>query len=150
MKNIGCINSYYTKEEWLDALVLNFISLLQKIIIEKDSFILAVSGGTTPFPFYSKIVDKFLASKDLQVLASKVEVILVDERIVPLNHSESNVGKLLKLWKKLPFNIHYINPVINSESIEEQYQRTLMNLNKKSQNDILEIDLLTPVYFSLE
>lgn len=65
------------------ALATDIGFLLEKSIIEKDQAVLAVSGGRSPIPVFQE-----LSKRDLDW--SKVHIILVDERYVPVDHDDSN------------------------------------------------------------
>lgn len=56
---------------------------LQKVLTEKGKACLAVSGGTTPIAFFQQ-----LSLAELEW--SRVTIILVDERWLPIDHDESN------------------------------------------------------------
>lgn len=58
---------------------------LQDALDEKGGAVLAVSGGRSPIAFFNA-----LSQKDLDW--GKVGVTLVDERIVPTTHADSNTG----------------------------------------------------------
>ncbi|QEY24318.1 6-phosphogluconolactonase [Neisseria animalis] len=58
---------------------------LQQALAEKGEAVLAVSGGRSPIAFFEA-----LSQKDLDW--SKVRIGLVDERIVPTGHADSNTG----------------------------------------------------------
>lgn len=61
---------------------------LRSAIVEKDFAVLAVSGGSTPKPFFASL-------SKLQLDWAKVQVTLVDERQVPEDNARSN-AKLIK------------------------------------------------------
>jgi 6-phosphogluconolactonase len=61
---------------------------LRAAIVKKDFAILAVSGGSTPKPF-------FVHLSNMQLDWSKVQITLVDERQVPEDNARSN-AKLVK------------------------------------------------------
>ena len=58
---------------------------LQAAILDRGTAVLAVSGGTTPAPFFAALAKRELDWK-------KVTVTLVDERLVPVESPRSNEG----------------------------------------------------------
>jgi 6-phosphogluconolactonase len=74
--------------ELAEGLAQDVARWLREAITKKDSALLAVSGGSTPKPF-------FAALSKIKLDWSKVEVTLVDERQVPEDNERSN-AKLVK------------------------------------------------------
>ena len=83
---------------------------LKKAIVDKGSAVLAVSGGSTPKPFFASL------SKN-KLDWSKVTITLVDERQVPEDNPRSN-ARLVRdhLWRNeaavAEFAPLYLNPLI--------------------------------------
>ncbi|STZ75815.1 6-phosphogluconolactonase [Bergeriella denitrificans] len=67
------------------ALADDVAAVLRKALAEKGSAVLAVSGGRSPIAFFEA-----LSRQDLDW--HKVGITLVDERIVPTGHADSNTG----------------------------------------------------------
>jgi len=80
-------HEYRTREQLAEALAAGVAAVLGGGIAERGSALLAVSGGTTPALFFSR-----LAEADIDW--SAVTVTLVDERIAPLDGPRSNFGLL--------------------------------------------------------
>mgnify|MGYP003591255149 CR=1 FL=1 len=68
-----------------EALADAVAAALQQVLAQKGSAVLAVSGGRSPIAFF-----KALSQKTLDW--DKISVTLVDERLVPVNHADSNTG----------------------------------------------------------
>ena len=68
-----------------EALADAVAAALQSALDNKGSAVLAVSGGRSPIPFFQA-----LSQKDLDW--QKVGITLVDERIVPTTHADSNTA----------------------------------------------------------
>jgi 6-phosphogluconolactonase len=67
---------FKSAEELAEALAQDVASWLQASIAHKDFAVLAVSGGSTPKPFFAA-----LSMREIEW--SKVQITLVDERQVP-------------------------------------------------------------------
>lgn len=67
------------------ALAAEVAQALQQTVAEKGRAVLAVSGGRSPIAF-------FQALSQTELAWDKIAVALVDERIVPTNHADSNTG----------------------------------------------------------
>lgn len=82
--------------------------------------LLALSGGSTPLGLFSRLV------KDHADLSfwSKVQVLWVDERHVPYDHSESNYGNAKPFLDKLGIPRNHIHPMggdMDTESAAKDY-----------------------------
>lgn len=74
---------YQTREQLAEALAAGVGAVLGGGIAERGSAILAVSGGSTPARFFSRL-------SETDIDWSNVTVTLVDERFVPPDHPRSN------------------------------------------------------------
>lgn len=128
----------------LDALydyLVNFWSQLSsEIIEERGSFNMALSGGRTPYPFYSKLA---LQKSDWQ----RINVFMVDERVVPLNSNESNFHNIERaLLNKVDIpenNIFPINTNLHSFELSiEDYNRELNYFFKHSNGGEVGFDFI--------
>ncbi|MEN8097879.1 MAG: 6-phosphogluconolactonase [Chloroflexota bacterium] len=93
-------------------------------IAERGKFVMAVSGGSTPQPFFSHLI----TLKD-QVDWSKVHLFWVDERLVPLSHPESNAGTAFSSWVPLlgmpQQNVHTVPVHLPPKDAAREYARQL-------------------------
>lgn len=86
MEEVGTmtnLKSYKQKEELLEELSLDIISILEEAIEENGKASLLVSGGNTPKPLFEKL-------SNIDVSWDKVTISLVDDRWVPSDHKDSN------------------------------------------------------------
>ena len=96
--------------ELAEGLARNVAGWLKTAITKKGSAVIAVSGGTTPKPF-------FAALSKIKIDWSKIIITLVDERQVPEDNSRSN-ARLVRdnLWcdeaAAAQFAPLYLNPLI--------------------------------------
>ncbi len=79
---------FKTGVELANRLADDVATWLRAAIAKKDFAVLAVSGGSTPKPFFAKL-------STIQLDWSKVQITLVDERQVPEDNARSN-AKLVK------------------------------------------------------
>lgn len=88
------IRNYDSAEEVAQAAAENAIEILLNAIElrQKASWVLA--GGTSPILAYKKIVKDYSDALDW----SKVTVLVGDERMVPLQHKDSNYGTIIELF----------------------------------------------------
>lgn len=79
---------FKTNTELAHGLAIDVATWLRAAIAKKDFAVLAVSGGSTPMPFFAQL-------SNMQLEWSKVQITLVDERQVPEDNPRSN-AKLVK------------------------------------------------------
>lgn len=79
---------FKTGVELANRLADDVATWLRAAIAKKDFAVMAVSGGSTPKPFFAKL-------STIQLDWSKVQITLVDERQVPEDNARSN-AKLVK------------------------------------------------------
>ncbi len=72
----------------LDSLAARIAAALNRAVTEKRRAVLAVCGGSSPLAL-------FAALRDQQLDWPQVSVTLVDDRLVPPDHADSNV-KLIR------------------------------------------------------
>ena len=90
------IRNYKTAEDVAQAAAENAVEILQLAIETKGSASWVLAGGTSPMLAYKKLVKDFSDALDW----SKVTVLIGDERMVPLDHKDSNYGTILSLFDK--------------------------------------------------
>jgi 6-phosphogluconolactonase len=74
-----------------DYAVTLWIEMSSEAIVDKGSFMAALSGGKTPVEFYKRLA----ASKDV-LSWDRIHIFFADERFVPPAHRESNYGLIKK------------------------------------------------------
>ena len=88
------IRNYKTADDVAQAAAENAVELLQLAIETKGAASWVLAGGSSPMLAYKKIVKDFSDALDW----SKVVVIMGDERMVPLDHKDSNFGAIMALF----------------------------------------------------
>jgi len=114
-------------------LIQYWISMAHQAVEDRGRFLVALSGGTTPIEFYSK-----LAGIQEFDLWPKTHIFLVDERFVPTDHKDSNF-RIIKqnLLDFIPIpqtNIHPIPTHVENVAVAaEEYKHNLVHFfNLKS------------------
>ena len=92
------IRNYKTAEDVAQAAAENAVEILQLAIETKGSASWVLAGGTSPMLAYKKIIKDFSDALDW----SLVTVLIGDERMVALDHKDSNYGTILALFDKSP------------------------------------------------
>lgn len=87
MKQIKC----QSKEEFDEKAKSEFINSIAKSIADKGSCLLAIPGGRSVVGVF-----ELISEKDLDW--SKVTLFMIDERMVPIDHKESNFAQARKLF----------------------------------------------------
>lgn len=106
-----------------------FTGLLDLSIQTKGHAYVALSGGSTPKLLYHALVEKYYDAVDW----SKVDFFWSDERTVPIEHADSNMGMAIEhLLKPLdidPSQLHLLEteqpPAIAAELYEKDIQNTV-------------------------
>lgn len=108
--------------------------LAQKSLKEKDTFIIGLSGGSLA-TFFGKL--KFPEVAQIE----KWQVFLVDERVVPLDHVDSNYRTIRNAWQDgLKCNWH---PILFEDDLEKVALNYENDVTKTfSQFNVNEFDLL--------
>lgn len=87
MSTIPELKIYAGKQELALELATDFVVLTELLLRSKDQVDIALSGGSTPSPFFKALVDM---KPDLDW--NRTRFYWVDERCVPPGHPESNFG----------------------------------------------------------
>lgn len=128
MKNFGQIRIFATEFEWREELIQYFYSQLINVVKFKGRAIVALSGGSTPYTIYERLAHDVRTDPSIAALIQAVEFILVDERVVPLAHPDSNGGKLKKLWQGLPLKLHLIDETLDPAKAALTYENHIKEL----------------------
>ncbi len=142
MKNIGTIIVFNDEESWIRTIVSRFFSVLQDLSTNNDRICIAVSGGSTPYPAYKAIRDSIIIDAKLLSIAEKTHVFLVDERLLPLSHPDSNSGRLLEVWGHLPFRIYPIKFALDSDNVVLEYKTRMLDVVKCDKQALPVFDLV--------
>lgn len=111
-------------------------------VSRKGYFAVAVSGGKTPVPLYRKLAD---ANGELPW--DKTHLFLVDERIVPYTHSDSNWGMVsATLVKPTGIPAENCHPILVEDPVPElsaaRYEKELLRFFGSRQADVPVFDLI--------
>jgi 6-phosphogluconolactonase len=110
--------------------------------VRKGFFAAALSGGTTPSDFY-----RGLANHQDDFPWSKTHLFLVDERFVPWDHPDSNLGMLRTLFlETVPIPKENVHPVMTSELALEKaadlYEQELQSVFNLTDTMLPEFDCI--------
>lgn len=141
MKNIGHIRRFSNESAWIETITNDFFSALSDALRFKERSLIAVSGGSTPYPVYEEIKNKINKNSNLYQLASQTDVVLVDERLLPRDHPESNGGRLSELWNNLPFKCHFVAENVDPIIAASKYQSKIIELAGKNRHPEPVIDI---------
>ncbi|MBX9721680.1 MAG: 6-phosphogluconolactonase [Candidatus Obscuribacterales bacterium] len=89
------IRNYDNPEQVAIAAAENAVEILQLAIERNGSASWVLAGGTSPMLAYKKIIDSYSDALDWKL----VTVLIGDERLVPLNHKDSNWGTIIELFE---------------------------------------------------
>jgi 6-phosphogluconolactonase len=90
------IRTYPTAQAVADAAAENAIEVLRLAIERHDSASWVLAGGTSPLLAYKKLAADYSDAIEW----SKVTVLIGDERMVPLDHKDSNWGTVFEIFEK--------------------------------------------------
>lgn len=104
-----------------------FIELAHNSIAERDRFIVALAGGSTPLKLYALLASEPYSER---VDWSKVHVFWGDERCVPPDHPDSNYRRAYETFiSQVPLpegNIYRIPGEKTPEQAASEYEETLL------------------------
>ncbi len=102
--------------------------LARQALARRPLFRLALSGGSSPLPFFRHLTDPSLFPAELW---GRTHVFFVDERMVPADDANSNFGSaqhnLLSLVPLPQDNIHRMRGELTPEAAAKDYARTLLD-----------------------
>lgn len=105
-----------TLEEAILFAASDFIKIAKEAISQRGRFTVALSGGSTPKKVYEALAVKFSTSIDW----SKVYLFFSDERVVPLDHQESNYKMAIESgFQKLSIPKEQIFPIPTEGDLEK-------------------------------
>ena len=121
-----------------------FVGLLQEAIASRGRFSAALSGGSTPVPFYSLLAQAPFREK---VPWSKVHLFFGDERCVPLDHADSNYRMVRELLlDKIPIPDANVYPIpvgsVDARTAATLYEKTLRKSFDLGKRQIPRFDLM--------
>jgi len=124
---------FQTEREFIEAVVGEIHSRILNKTRKGEIFRLALSGGSTPGPIYRKLAEQ-------DVPWGQVEIYLVDERYVPLDHEHSNYRMIREamLDHVKPRKVVYFDTSLSIEECLKKYESQL----DSSQDQFFDLILL--------
>jgi 6-phosphogluconolactonase len=120
-----------------------FLDVGLQAIAERNRFLVALSGGSTPKTLYSILTSEEYAQ---QLDWSKVHFLFGDERNVPPTHADSNFAMAdAMLFRPLhisPAHIHRIHGEDSPDTAAVQYEDTLRRLTAAGTGQWPQLDLI--------
>ncbi len=113
------IKLFTHQEEWVQASAKGIVDNLSLNLQTNFPVSLAVSGGSTPFPIYSSLSNHGIDW-------SKVTLIEVDERFVPIQSSESNWNNIALSLEKISFH----------KTIYFEYNQDIYSMQQKVEEEL--------------
>lgn len=131
-------NTLVFEKSVFDEEVSNYIfNTIKEKLSENGTLNIALSGGNTPLPILSKLAE-------FSLNWNKINFFIVDERCVPITHSESNTGNIKQVFfNKIDANFY--SPVKEDMSLVDSamyYEKLLKELLPKSIDHIPIFDLI--------
>lgn len=118
------LNVYSTREQQIDAITQAVSDYIMKTIKTKNHIVIAVSGGKSPIPLFTKL-------SKLNLPWNKITITLVDERVVSINDQDSNENLVRTyLLKSNAQNANFIGILSDLTNIP----KSLENVNKNIQS----------------
>ena len=113
---------------------------IQTALTERDTFSIALSGGSTPKPLYEA-----MAAQDLPW--NKIHIFWGDERYVPPDHPDSNEGMARQAWlDRVPIPPDNIHPMPTDEAdpatAAQRYDQHLHQVFGVQSSEIPSLDVI--------
>lgn len=119
-----------------------FLEVVKRSAQERGRALVALSGGSTPYPLYRQLSQSAL---NRQLPWQKIHIFWGDERLVPANHEESNsyqaMKRLLYLVPVPPGNIHRVNGELSHAEAASEYKSVISRFVEPGR-EIPEFDLI--------
>jgi 6-phosphogluconolactonase len=109
-------HTFESKDKLAHEFANHVARLLSELVEHQGYATLAVSGGSTPKPFFNALRDKELPW-------SKITLMVVDERFVPINHEDSNEKLLREHLLHRDATVLSLAPLHNTETLEDAVAR---------------------------
>ena len=132
MQNKKITSPYETREAFIEASINLFHESYQEAIQKYGSFVVGVSGGSTPLPFFETLALPVNATRfDWE----KIHFFWVDERMVPNHSPENNFNNAYHAFLRkvaLPYpNKHRIATFKDPHQIAREYENEIVNYFKR-------------------
>jgi len=131
------------QESYGRALASHAGRLARQALSRGPLFRLALSGGSSPLPFFRHLADPALFPA---ALWARTHVFFVDERMVPVAHPDSNFGSAQgRLFSRVPLpngNIHRMRGELTPEAAATDYAKTLVEYFRLGPEETPAFDLI--------
>jgi 6-phosphogluconolactonase len=148
MKEDQNIKSWDKKKNWIvldnetdfvSFAARDFIQKAAQSIDQKDAFFVALSGGSTPRKVYQTLYKEHKNDIDW----SKVFLFFSDERVVPLDHPESNYHMAMEAgFAHLPIPKKNIFPMNTEKTPQESAEKYNTTIDEITGEDLFDLVLL--------
>lgn len=107
------LKKFQNASEAAQALAAAVANNLVELLVQQERVTLAVSGGRSPIAF-------FQALSDQELDWTRVNISLVDERIVPTDHADSNTGLIRRyLLQNKAVAAHFIPMIADNTDVKQ-------------------------------
>lgn len=135
--------TFSTEREFGRAAASHVGRTARRVLAEKPYFSLALSGGKSPLPVFRHLLDESLFPA---ALWKKTHIFYVDERMVPVEHPDSNHGNAARaLLNHVPISTTHLHPMPTNTPFEHAalaYGQTLCAYLPRAANGRPMLDLL--------
>jgi len=107
------LKKFETQQDFVDAAIKVIVEICDK---KEGKINIGIPGGKTPLPIYKELEKR----KDVDF--SQVEFFLVDERYIPHEFEDSNVGAIQKVWSE---DVHTFDTLVTIEESLGKYDQAL-------------------------
>lgn len=127
----------------IDELSKRFEFIMTQVLGKNKKFNLSVSGGITPLPLFKEMGYNFRYNKNWKLMAHQTNIFWVDERPVPIDHPDSNVGNMMSFFENTSLNLHPFRGDAHDLSKEaERYESLIREMIKQvDESRIIGFDL---------
>jgi len=131
------IRNYDDVNEVAEAAAENAVEILSLAIESSGSAIWVLAGGSSPMLAYKKLAKNYADLIDW----SLVTVVIGDERLVPLDHKDSNWGAIMRVFDDNPYlsKVARVIPDVTGsvEQVASEYNRMVRQLVADKRFDLV-------------
>ena len=125
-------------------MLISWISqLMDQSIKQRQQFSIAVSGGSTPLPFFKQAGELYRSNNDWRSFASQTKIFWVDERPVAIDHGDSNAGNAIGYFSETGVHLYpFKGDATDLFAEAERYQELISSVIPSNTAGIPCFDLL--------
>ena len=131
------VRVYDGHAELAEGVALRTATILKHAVIEHDSAVWILAGGSTPLLAYSIISSKYSKSLDWR----KVTIVMGDERMGSANSPNNNWHTISQILNNLPTRNLKPNSNLSAEESADDYESKILELPKQH-NGLVRFDLI--------